>query len=163
MRSVACVIFTQSLWNLQINRSGIKYSTWFTLEIAGRLGLRWAIVASWATCLKLSFPFYFSCKSNFFLYLPYRRLARAMAFTSRIILIRQVIEWWVKLQTILEKCSFRVVYVWRSTLKMIWILCDVKLIHTLLNQDAMHLMFSPTWTYEWCFISPFRRAMGYWL
>ena len=56
VQSVACVIFIQSLWNLQINRTGIKYSKswkWATLHfllwsymplIAGMLGLRWAIV-----------------------------------------------------------------------------------------------------------------------
>ena len=54
VRSIACVIFIQSLWNLQINRTGIKHLTgWklghialFTLPlIAGMLGLRWAIFA----------------------------------------------------------------------------------------------------------------------
>ena len=71
VRSIACVIFIQSLWNLQINRTGvirdIKYSrslklghialyiSRFTFELHALdcwyIGSsRWAIVARWATC-----------------------------------------------------------------------------------------------------------------
>ena len=60
--SVACLIFIQVLWNMLINRIGIKYLmssklghiALFTLELPALdywyVGLRWAIIAHWATC-----------------------------------------------------------------------------------------------------------------